>query len=88
MTEVEEHEELTTDHLVAGSDRRFYAFVLDRLVAWGLYAAAAWAAYTWLIDPGHLWGGVAVIAGTVHLVWLLTSVCVGLWGLTPGCACG
>ena len=39
-------EELTTEHLVAGPDRRFYAFVLDRLLAWGLYAGAAWAAYT------------------------------------------
>ena len=33
-------EELTTEHLVGGADRRFYAFVLDRLLAWGLYAAA------------------------------------------------
>jgi uncharacterized RDD family membrane protein YckC len=77
-------EELTTEHLVGGPDRRFYAFVLDRLLAWGLYAVAAWAAYTYLIEPGRLWAGVAVIAGTVLLVWLLTGLGVGLWGITPG----
>ena len=77
-------DELTTEHLVGGPDRRFYAFVLDRLLAWGLYAVAAWAAYTYLIEPGRLWTGVAVIAGTVVLVWLLTGLTVGLWGITPG----
>jgi uncharacterized RDD family membrane protein YckC len=77
-------DELTTDHLVAGADRRFYAFVLDRLLAWGLYAGAAWAAYTLLIEPGRLWAGVAAIAGTVLLVCVLTACCVGLWGVTPG----
>ncbi len=77
-------EELTTEHLVAGPDRRFYAFVLDRLLAWGLYAGAAWAAYTFLIEPGQLWAGVAVIVGTVLLVGLLTTLAVGRWGVTPG----
>lgn len=77
-------EELTTEHLVAGPDRRFYAFVLDRLLAWGLYAGAAWAAYSYLIEPGQPWGGVAVIAGTVLLVGVLAALTVGLWGVTPG----
>jgi uncharacterized RDD family membrane protein YckC len=76
--------ELTPEHLVGGPDRRFYAFVLDRLLAWGLYAGAAWAAYVYLIEPGRLWAGVAVIAGTVLLVGLLTALTVGLWGITPG----
>jgi uncharacterized RDD family membrane protein YckC len=77
-------EELTTEHLVAGADRRFYAFVLDRLLAWAVYAAAAYAAATWLIEPGRVWAGVAAIAGTVLLVGLVTSVLVGVLGLTPG----
>jgi uncharacterized RDD family membrane protein YckC len=76
--------ELTTEHLVAGVDRRFYAFVLDRVLAWGLYAGAVWAAYTYLIEPGQVWAGVATIAGTVLLVGVLTALCVGLWGVTPG----
>jgi uncharacterized RDD family membrane protein YckC len=76
--------ELTTEHLVAGPDRRFYAFVIDRLVAWGIYAGEAYAAYVALIRPGHLWTGVAAIAGTVLLVGLISSMLVGLFGLTPG----
>ncbi len=77
-------EELTTEHLVAGRDRRFYAFVIDRIIAWGILGAAAYVAYVALIEPGHLWAGIAAIAGTVLLVWLVTSLLVGLYGLTPG----
>ena len=76
--------ELTTEHLVAGPDRRFYAFVLDRLLGWGLYAGAAYASYTLLIEPGRLWAGVAAIAGTVLTVGLITSLLVGMYGVTPG----
>lgn len=77
-------EELTTEHLVAGRDRRFYAFVVDRIIVWGILGAVAYAAYVALIEPGHLWAGIAAIAGTVLLVWLVTSMLVGLYGLTPG----
>jgi uncharacterized RDD family membrane protein YckC len=77
-------EELTTDHLAAGPDRRFYAFVIDCIFAWGICGGEAYAAYTTLIEPGRLWTGVAAIAGTVLLVWLLASMLVGLFGLTPG----
>ncbi len=76
-------EELTTEHLVAGADRRFYAFVVDRLFAWGICGGEAYVAYTTLIEPGRLWTGVAAIAGTVLMVGLLTSMMVGLFGLTP-----
>ena len=77
-------EELTTEHLAAGADRRFYAFVVDRLFAWGVIGGEAYAAYTLLIEPGRLWTGVAAIAGTVLMVGLLSSMLVGLFGLTPG----
>jgi uncharacterized RDD family membrane protein YckC len=77
-------EELTTEHLAAGADRRFYAFVVDRLLAWGVCAGEAYAAYTMLIEPGRLWAGVAAIAGTVLMVGLLTSMMAGIFGLTPG----
>ena len=46
---------------VAAPDRRFRAFVLDRLLAWCLYAVGAWAAYRLLVEPGRLWAGVAVV---------------------------
>jgi uncharacterized RDD family membrane protein YckC len=77
-------EELTTEHLAAGPDRRFYAFFLDCLLTWGVIGGEAYAAYTLLIEPGRLWTGVAAIAGTVLMVWLLGSMLVGLFGLTPG----
>ena len=77
-------EELTTEHLAAGADRRFYAFFVDCLVAWGVIGGEAYAAYTLLIEPGRLWTGVAAIAGTVLLVWLIGSMLVGIFGLTPG----
>jgi uncharacterized RDD family membrane protein YckC len=77
-------EELTTEHLAAGADRRFYAFVVDRLLAWGVIGGESYAAYTLLIEPGRLWTGVAAIAGTVLMVGLLNSMLVGLFGLTPG----
>jgi uncharacterized RDD family membrane protein YckC len=84
FTEAPADAELTTEHLVASADRRFYAFVIDRLVAWGIYAGEAYAAYVALIEPGHLWTGVAAIAGTVLLVGLISSLLVGLYGLSPG----
>ncbi len=45
----------------ADLDRRFYAFVLDRLIVWSIVAVVAWSAYHFLIpdggfgvgDPGH-----------------------------------
>src|SRR4051794_37724496 len=77
-------EELTTEHLAAGADRRFYAFVIDRIIAWGIFAGEAYVAYVTLIEPGHLWTGIGAIAGTVLLVGLITSLLVGLYGLTPG----
>jgi uncharacterized RDD family membrane protein YckC len=83
-TEAQAVAEPTTDHLGASPDRRFYAFVIDRVIAWGIYAAEAYAAYVALIEPGHLWTGVAAIVGTVLLVGLITSLLVGLYGLTPG----
>jgi uncharacterized RDD family membrane protein YckC len=77
-------EELTTEHLAAGADRRFYAFVVDRILAWGVIGGEAYAAYTLLIEPGRLWTGVAAIAGTVLMVGLLSSMMVGIFGVTPG----
>lgn len=65
-------------------DRRFYAFAIDRLLAWSLYAGATYAAIRFLFDAGDVWTGVGAIAGTVLLVGLVTAVLVGVTGLTPG----
>jgi uncharacterized RDD family membrane protein YckC len=72
------------DHLVAGPDRRFYAFVLDRLLVWALYAAVAYPTYTLLIDRGRVWEGVATVAGAVLVLGLLTALLAGRYGVTPG----
>jgi uncharacterized RDD family membrane protein YckC len=69
---------------VAGLDRRFYAFVVDRLIGWGLVAGASWAAYALFFRDDEVWPGVAMIAGTVVLVWLLFAIALGASGATPG----
>src|SRR5690348_9543806 len=85
MTEQPPHDPpATPSYPVAGLDRRFYAFVVDRLIGWGLIAAATWAAYQFFLRDDRLWPGVAVIAGTVLLVWLLFAIALGSSGATPG----
>ncbi|MCW2795319.1 RDD family protein [Nocardioides sp.] len=74
----------STTFPAADLDRRFYAFVLDRLVAWTVYAGAALAAYFVLIEPGNLWAGVGVVVGAVLIVGLASSVLLGLRGTSPG----
>ncbi len=39
---------------VAGLDRRFYAFVIDRLIGWGAIAGACWAAYHFFLRDDRL----------------------------------
>lgn len=68
----------------AGLERRFYAFVLDRLLLWSLYAAASTGAAAWFLRDERWLPGVAVIAGTVLLLGVAGVVVVGLWGLSPG----
>jgi uncharacterized RDD family membrane protein YckC len=65
-------------------DRRFYAFALDRLVAWGILAGASYAAWHYLLEPGEVAAGVGVIVGTVLVVGLCFSLLLGLVGTSPG----
>ena len=68
----------------ADLDRRFYAFILDRLIAWSIVAALAWAAYPFLIPSGGVGPGVLVIVGTLLLVGLVFAVVLGKVGTSPG----
>jgi uncharacterized RDD family membrane protein YckC len=68
----------------AGLDRRFYAFAIDRAVAWGLQGGAAWFARAFFLDHGHTGTGIGVIVGAVLGVGLAFAVVQGLTGLTPG----
>lgn len=65
-------------------DRRFYAFTLDRLIAWTVDAIAAAAAYHWLIAPGHVAAGIAVIVAVVLIVGLGLALLLGARGISPG----
>lgn len=64
-------------------DRRFYAFTIDRLIAWPLDLGAALLAYG-LVADGSTVAGVLVVVATALLVGLAFSMAVGLTGLTPG----
>ncbi|MEO5852123.1 MAG: RDD family protein [Nocardioides sp.] len=68
----------------AGLDRRFYAFAVDRLVAWTAYAVVAWVAWVLFLDRGKTWTGIGVMAGFVVVVSLGFAVLLGTTGLSPG----
>jgi uncharacterized RDD family membrane protein YckC len=68
----------------ADLDRRFYAFVIDRLVAWTAVGAVAWAASNFLISRGGVGAGFLVIVGVLLLVGLGLAVAQGLTGTSPG----
>jgi uncharacterized RDD family membrane protein YckC len=72
------------DPVPAGLDRRFYAFVLDRLLLWSLYAAAVAGAYVLFLRDERWLPGTAVVAAAVLLLSLASAVVTGLWGLTAG----
>ena len=66
---------------VAGLERRFHAFAIDRIASWSLAAGAGAAA--WLLVGG--WQAVAFsVAGVVVAWWLASSVVLGLTGTSPG----
>ena len=67
-------------------DRRFYAFTIDRLIAWTVDGAGVFAAYWFLLSEDRMGAGIAVIVGTVLLVGLAFSLLLGLRGTSPGMA--
>lgn len=71
-------------HPVAGLDRRFYAFAIDRALVWGVYAVTVWLAWTSLLDHDRTALGVAAIIVVVLAVTLVSAALVGLTGLSPG----
>ncbi|KQY56655.1 RDD family protein [Nocardioides sp. Root140] len=70
--------------LAAEPERRFQAFVVDRAVAWSLFAAAGVAAWWWFFREGSPWPGVALVAGTVLVVSVVFAVLLGTRGTSPG----
>ncbi|WP_203338533.1 RDD family protein [Nocardioides limicola] len=66
---------------VAGMERRFLAFVVDRGLAWLLYAGVALALVS-VLAP--IWAVLLGVGVTAAVVTLFSGVLVGLTGLTPG----
>lgn len=67
--------------VAAGLDRRFYAFVIDRLIAWAVHAVAGVAA--WFMSHSALATALTVV-GVVVVVSLLWVMMIGLAGISPG----
>ena len=74
----------TRTYPAAGLDRRFYAFAADRVVAWGLGAAAVGIAWALFLDRGRTATGIGVILGALLGIGIAFAVVQGLTGLTPG----
>jgi uncharacterized RDD family membrane protein YckC len=69
---------------VADLDRRFYAFVIDRIVVWAVFSVAATAAWRSFLSEGRPWEGLALIAGVVLPVLLVLAAVLGTTGVSPG----
>ncbi len=67
----------------ADLDRRFYAFVIDRLLAWGAFAGAGYVTFR-LVSDDQVGAGVGVAVGAVLLVSLIYAVLLGVAGISPG----
>jgi len=68
----------------ASLDRRFYAFIADRAIAWSVDGVVAYLVYRALIADGSVAFGLVLVLLTMLLVGLAFAVLQGLKGLTPG----
>jgi uncharacterized RDD family membrane protein YckC len=68
----------------ADLDRRFYAFAIDRAIAWGIGGVAFWLVWGSLISQGRVWTGLLVVLLVLLLVGLGYAVLLGLRGVSPG----
>ncbi|MBO0846463.1 MAG: RDD family protein, partial [Nocardioides sp.] len=69
---------------VPDPDRRFYAFAVDRLLAWGIDLVVAVGAVHYVIARGQTRLGVFVIVATVLVVGAAFALMSGTTGRTPG----
>lgn len=67
--------------LVADLERRFHAFVVDRLLGWSVAVGAGLAAWSGGLGP---WGSAAVAAAAIALVGLGLALLLGVRGTSPG----
>lgn len=71
------------DGRIADVDRRFYAFAVDRLIAWSIDAAAGVVVVRTLADD-HPLMALGVVVATVLVVGLVFACLQGTTGRTPG----
>jgi uncharacterized RDD family membrane protein YckC len=69
---------------IADPDRRFYAFAIDRMIAWGVDLLVVVLAAHYLFAGGHTRLGIIVVLGTVLVVGATFALLVGTTGRTPG----
>jgi hypothetical protein len=69
---------------VAEIDRRFYAFAVDRVIAWGILTAVAVIVARTLLRRHQVLVGVATIVATFLAVGLVLALLQGSTGRTPG----
>ena len=69
---------------VASLERRFYAFALDRAIAWSLVGLAGVAAGGGSSATDEVLPGVLVIVGALLLVGLVFAIVLGVRGTSPG----
>lgn len=69
---------------IAELDRRFYAFTIDRLGAWLLYALSGLIAWRLLFSQDRVLLGVIWSVATVLLVGLAFALMTGMTGSSPG----
>ncbi len=69
---------------IAELDRRFYAFAIDRLGAWLLYALSGLIAWRLLFSQDRGLLGVVWCVTTVLVIGLVLAVVTGLTGSSPG----
>lgn len=74
----------SADGRVADLDRRFYAFAVDRLIAWSVDAAVALVVARTVMAHDHVVVGVVLIVACVVLVGALFALLQGTTGSTPG----
>ena len=67
-----------------GAGPSVYAFAIDRVIAWAIFAAAGFAAWLIFFRNDNPLPGVGLIAGVVLVVWLVGTVLTGSGGKTPG----
>ncbi|RYB88794.1 FHA domain-containing protein [Nocardioides glacieisoli] len=71
-----------TTYPIAQLERRFTAFAVDRLLAWSLVVVVG--VVTAMLVSDEVWTVIGAVAGTVVVLWLVSSIVLGATGSSPG----